>query len=121
MLLEGEWGVHILVISDKSIFGQGLCALLAEHDEFEVAGRVADTIEGEMLAQIELLRPDILIIECLNDEADSLPALMRCLKEAWVQKIITVNRRDNTMCVFKSQRRLVQQVEDLVEAITGDQ
>jgi DNA-binding NarL/FixJ family response regulator len=111
--------MRILVISDKSMFGEGLCALLAQRSDFEVMGQVADVREGEVSAQIELLRPDILIVDCPDDE-DPAPALVRCLKNGWVQKIITVNRRDNVICVFTSERRVVEDVGNLVEAITGD-
>jgi hypothetical protein len=81
---------------------------------------LADLGKGEVSAQSELLRPDVLIVDCPVDEVDPSPALTRCLRSGWVYKIITVNRRDSIMSVFTSERRVVEEVGNLVEAITGD-
>lgn len=110
--------MRVLVISDKSIFGKGLCALLAQQDNLEVIGPTGDVRQAEILAQIELLQPDVLVLDCPVSEADPLPALMRCLKDSLVQKIIVVDRQDNIMCIFTSQRQVVEEVSDLVGAIT---
>lgn len=110
--------MRIFVISDRSMFGEGLFALLAQRSEFEVLGQAADIRKPEVSAQIERLQPDVLIVDCPDDEVDPLPAPVRCLKSGWVQKLIMVNRRDNTMFVFTSERRVVEEVGNLVEAIT---
>lgn len=114
-----ELTVRILVINGKHLFGEGLNALLEQWSEFELIGPVVDEREGGISEQIELLRPDVVIMGCPDDESDPTPALMRCLRNGWVQKIITVNLQDNTMCVFTSQRRVVEEVGNLAEAITG--
>ena len=54
-----------------------------------------------------------------DDQADPTPPLMKCLRNGWAKKIITVNLQDNVMCVFTSERRVVEEVENLVDAITG--
>lgn len=109
--------MRILMISDKSIFGEGLSSLLARCSEFELMGHLVDM--KEVAAYIEMLRPDVLILDRPDDEADPQPPLMRCLNNGWVQKIVTVSRQDNSVCVITSQRRAVEEVGSLVEAITG--
>ncbi len=108
--------MRILVISDKSIFGEGLCALLAQSGDLEVIGQVAEACKGRVAARIEQLRPDVLVIDCPDEESDPAPDLMRCLKNGWVRKIVMVNRKNNTMYVFTGERR---DADDLLMSIAG--
>jgi DNA-binding NarL/FixJ family response regulator len=110
--------VRVLMMSDNSIFGEGLSALLSECSEFEVMGQMAVTGNGGLSDQIEQLRPDVLVLDCPEDEGPS-PALVHCLKNGWVRKIVTVNSQDNVVCVFTSERHVIDEVGNLVEAITG--
>lgn len=110
--------MRVLVVSDKSIYGKGLCALLAQQNNLEVIGQEGDGYQVDLAAKVESLRPDVLILDCSFVEADPLPWLMRCLKDRLVQKIITVDRQDDTLCVFSGERRVVAEVANLVETIT---
>lgn len=107
--------MRVLMISDRSIFGEGLCSLLQRQSDFDVMGHMAEAEDTP--GYIELLRPDVLIVDCPDKESDPSPVLMRCLNEGWVQKICMVSRHDNSIRVITSQRRVVDEVGSLVEAI----
>lgn len=116
--MRSEPGVRILMISDKSLFGEGLCSLLMQQSDFEVMGHLLHV--KDVPAYLDLLRPDILILDFLEEEGDPSLALLRCMDRGWVHKIVTVNRKDNTMCVITGQHRFVEDVGNLVEAIKND-
>jgi DNA-binding NarL/FixJ family response regulator len=115
--VRSEPAVRILMISDKSLFGEGLCSLLTQQSGFQVIGHLLDV--RVVPPYLELLRPDVLILDCPDEEGDPLAVLMRCLHEGWVQKIITVSRQDNSLCIITGQGHTVEEVGNLVEAVTG--
>jgi len=113
--------MHILVISDRSMFGEGLCALLSGGSECQGL-RMGTHVEGrEVRAQVALHRPDVIVVlDCPEEENGASLAAVRCLKNGWVRKIVTVDRRDNTLCVMRCRRCTIEDVQNLVEAITDD-
>ncbi|NLF15429.1 MAG: response regulator transcription factor [Anaerolineaceae bacterium] len=113
--------MHILVISDRSMFGEGLCALLSDRSEFQVLRMGVHVERQEVLAQVALHRPDVIILlDCPEEENGLSLAAVRCLKNGWVRKIVTVDRRDNSLCILRCRRCAIEHVQNLVEAIMDD-
>jgi chemotaxis response regulator CheB len=106
----------VLVVSDRSMFSQGLEGLLREHQEIDV---IDQRTYGDALPDcLEQCRPDVLFFGCSEPEKCPAPVFMRSLREGTVQRIICVNLDDNAVYVFRGERYAVEQVQDLVEAIT---
>jgi len=107
---------RVLLISDGTLLGRGVECLLADLKEVEVVGCAEDP--GQAAECLEILQPEVLILSFSGPDRDPTPTLIRCLENGWVQKIISVNYEDNAMCVLTSDRRVVEEVASLVEAIT---
>jgi DNA-binding NarL/FixJ family response regulator len=106
---------RVLVISNQSMFSHGLEGLLHELEEIDLIDRRAsvDTLPG----CLEECRPDVLLFGC-SDPADCpAPVFMRCLRDGMVQKVVCISLEDNAVYVFRGERHVVEQVQDLVEAI----
>lgn len=110
--------MRVVVVSDKSIFGEGLMSLLAQCRELEVVGHVQD-LDG-VEADIELLRPEVLIVDCADDMGNRLPALLQYLRHGWVEKIVEIRRQGSDVCIISGERQVVDEVSSLVDAIAGE-
>jgi hypothetical protein len=67
---------------------------------------------------LEEHRPDVMLFGCSDPGECPAPQFMRCLREGRVQKIICVNLQDDAVFVFRAERVVVKQVEDLFGALS---
>jgi DNA-binding NarL/FixJ family response regulator len=107
----------VLIVSDQSIFGQGLEGLLRREQGIDLVDQVAspDALPG----CLEQCRPDVVFFGCSDPASCSAPVFIQALRDGLVRRIICVNLEDNAVYVFRGERHAVEKVEDLVEAITG--
>jgi DNA-binding NarL/FixJ family response regulator len=108
---------RVLIVSDRSIFSQGLEVLIGEQQEIDLIDR-RPPLEG-LPDCLEDCRPDVLFFGCADPDNCPAPLFMRCLREGTVQRIVCVNLDDNAVYVFRSERHAVERVQDLVEAIVS--
>jgi DNA-binding NarL/FixJ family response regulator len=106
---------RVLIVSDQSMFSQGLEGLLRERQEIDLIDRW--TYVDALPDCLEQCRPDVLFFGCSDPENCPAPVFMRCLREGIVQKIVCINLDDNAVYVFRGERHTVERVQDLVEAI----
>jgi DNA-binding NarL/FixJ family response regulator len=106
--------VRVLLISNHSIFGQGLKSLLAQED-LDLVAHVVDT--EDIIPYVESLRPDVLVLVCGARRQDPSPALMHCLRDGLVQKIVTVSLEDNALCVYNGHQSTVETIDDLLSEV----
>jgi DNA-binding NarL/FixJ family response regulator len=106
---------RVLMISRQSMFEQGLDALLRQEPALEIV--VCETDVGRAMERIKELRPDVVIFEANGPEADVGQVVRRLLRENLKLKVIELNLRDNTVCIYCGEHRVIKQVADLVEAI----
>ena len=66
---------------------------------------------------IKELRPDVVIVDSADPKADIMTSVMCILRERLDTKVIGINLEDNTICIYREERREVMAVEDLIEAI----
>jgi chemotaxis response regulator CheB len=107
---------RVLLVSDDTLFGRGVECLLAGLEDVEVVGWTEDPEQA--VASLETVQPDVIVLSRSGSAREATPALLGCLESGRIQKIISVDLRDNTMFVFTSERRVVEEVGNLVEAIT---
>jgi DNA-binding NarL/FixJ family response regulator len=105
---------RVLLLSDSTLFGRGVESLLSR-ENLDIVGYVESG--DELQANIESLHPDVVILDCSDAEQDPTPALMRCLRDGLVQKIISLNVQDSSFCVYSSDRCQVAEIEDFVARV----
>lgn len=106
--------VRVLLISNHSIFGQGLKSLLAQED----LDLVAHLGEAEdIVPHVESLRPDVVVLATGSERQDPSPALMHCLSDGLVKKIVTVSLEDNALCVYNGHQSMVETIDDLLAEV----
>ncbi len=109
---------RVFVIWVHPLFYETLRALL-NHSSIEIAG--ASSSYQAARAEIETLRPDVVIIEEMDDESTSQPEIFRLLDESrWVVKIVRLNLQDNNLWVYQREQKTIGQVEDLLKLILPD-
>ncbi len=107
--------LRILMVSSYPIFSQGIEKLLCDEAELEIVGRETDF--DRAIERINLLQPDVVILDGADSTCEATAAAMRILKERWGTKVIGLNPEDNTICVYREERRIAKSVTDLVQAI----
>ncbi len=106
---------RVFLFSCHPLFGQGVELLLGQEAGLEIVGRETDV--DKAVEDIQKLRPDAVIVASSDPENDFAPVVMRILREEAGTKIVGLDLRDNTICIYRGERRFVKEVEDLVKAI----
>lgn len=70
--------IKILVVDDHPIVRDGLIAILSTQSDFEVVGKASNG--SEALAQVALLKPDVLMLDLEMPEMDGVQALLQLQK-----------------------------------------
>jgi DNA-binding NarL/FixJ family response regulator len=112
---EGGAVRRVFILSCHPLFGQGVEILLRQEPGLEIVGREADV--DQAVEHIHELRPDVVIFDNNDPEVDFRPVVMRILRKGLGTKIIGLNLRDNTLCIYRGEQRVLKEVKDLVEAI----
>lgn len=109
---------RIFMISSHPLFSQGVETLLRQNTELEFVGRESDI--DKAIECIKLLHPDIVIVDQEFPLRTQSPILLRILDEGLSAKVIELNLRNNTMCIYRGEQRSAQDVQDLMRAIDND-
>jgi DNA-binding NarL/FixJ family response regulator len=104
--------MKLLVISSNPLFTEVLNASLEKHDNYAVS--VVDPREfTKALVEVE---PDVIIVDEDLGQAVYEPILTSVHEKA-SSHIILLNPKDNRLCVLDSRRSIIQEVDDLCQAI----
>lgn len=106
---------RVFLVSATTLFGRGVENLLRQESRLEVVGREADV--GRALQCIEELAPDVVVFEESRDDVRLQEALTGILIRRLGVKVIGINLHDSSICIYRGERRIAREVEDLVEAI----
>ena len=106
---------RVFMLSTHPLFSQGVESLLSQETGLEIVGREIDV--NKAIERITEIRPDVVILESSDPAGDPTPAVMRILREGLGIKLVGLNLKDNTLCIYCCERRVVKGIEDLVEAI----
>jgi DNA-binding NarL/FixJ family response regulator len=124
---EGDVMRRVFILSSHALFSHGVESLLRQEPGLEIVGRETDV--DRAIECIQELRPDVVIFDNNDPEVDFRPVVMRIFREGLGTKVIGLNLQDNTLCIYRGEQRVIEEVKDLVEAIeawkseviTGDQ
>ena len=107
---------RIFILSSHPLFSQGVESLLCQKTGLDIVGREMDI--DKALERLRELRPDVVIVDNSDAEAEFTPVVMCILRERLGTKVIGLNLQDNTICIYRGEQRVIKEVEDLVEAIS---
>lgn len=90
---SGEAVARVVLVDDHGVVRAGLRRLIAETDEFEVAGE-AGTLK-DALEQVEIKRPDIVVLDITLGEDNALDAMPDVIKKSRGAKILILSMHDD--------------------------
>ncbi len=108
-------GKRVLVLSQQSIFGKGIEALLAKEPDVEIIHLSPDekfTVECIMANQ-----PDVVFMNCDNPEPDLSPTILSILKEKMDVCFVGLSLNDNKISVFRGKEKQIMELSDLLSVI----
>ena len=111
---NGESKVRVFILSSQSLFDLGVENLLRQETELEVVGREADM--DQALVQIKALVPDVVIVNSADASCNPTPAVLRLMNEVGA-RIIKLNLQDNTICMYREEQRMIEEVGDLAKFV----
>lgn len=105
---------RVLIISDHTLFAEGVRSLVEETDDLEVVDIVSGS--GDVLvAEVERCRPDVII---LDDAADTRIGFFSQLVDvAPGVRIILTSLEDSTVEVYDGRKVVAGKGQDLVDAV----
>jgi chemotaxis response regulator CheB len=110
--------VRVVVVSSRSLFGQGIEHLLCEQPELDVLGWEGD--RDSLRRLIDQLAPDVVILDCGKLECDSVLELVRSLKDRSKIKTILVSLDETCACIYRGERRSIVDLDSLLDLIRED-
>ena len=106
---------RVFVVSQPSLFEDGIEELLRQEPGLEIVGRETDTEEA--VRRIKELHPDVVILTD-GDAATGLGAeLLRLVREGFRMRIVEVHLATNTLCIYCGEQQPIREVRDLVDTV----
>lgn len=107
----------VLLVSDRSLFSQGIEDLLRVEESINFVGRWARS--EAIQDRIEACEPDVVLVDCAGPAECPVLQLMGCLNGGLVQRITCISPDENLIFLLSGERRAMTDIQDLVCAITG--
>ncbi len=108
-------GKRVFVLSQRSLFHQGIKSLLLQETELDIVGQ--DTESSAAVACIQKFKPDVIILNLDDPEPDLSSPVMYVLRERTGVRIIGLSLKNNRICVFQGENKEIHQLDDLISAI----
>ncbi len=108
----------VFIISNHSMFGQGLENLLRRETVVNIVGQETDVQEG--IQQIKEKQPDVVIIDTNGPPELSSTTVMRLLVEVPQTKVIGLSLHNNNLYIYRALQCIATSPQDLVKAVEQD-
>jgi chemotaxis response regulator CheB len=108
--------IRVFIVSDSLTFSDGLKNLLVSEPEVEIIGEEMDV--NQAIDQIYSLKPDVVIWGNTGMRQEAAQEEARLLKATPGTRFIGLTLQNNKIVVYQSFQKIVQGVQDLVEAVT---
>lgn len=105
----------VYIISRHPIFGEGIEEMLRRREGVEILG-----VEQEIsksIDQIVELHPEIVLIDCNDDQDEISAAMMQILRKGVEAKIIGLDIQSNSFYVYMREQHEVRKFDDLLDEI----
>jgi DNA-binding NarL/FixJ family response regulator len=106
--------VQVLFLRNRSAFSAGLESLLQQEVDFQV---VSEMDPLKVVECVREMKPSVVIVDSSLSMSRPMLTVMRILNEGLNTRVIVTSLVDNTICVYQGQRRPVNDVKDLLDAI----
>jgi DNA-binding NarL/FixJ family response regulator len=105
---------RVFVLSRHSLFSKGIEALLAQNPEIKIVHR---EIDRNVVDFIQEYRPDVVIINC-DDQEDDLSRAVTCIvKKRLGISVIGLSLNDNRINIYRGQEKQILNLSDILQAI----
>jgi chemotaxis response regulator CheB len=108
---------RIFVLSQQSLFGQGIETLLSRESEIDLVRWDADITSANECIQVS--NPDFVVLDCDDAELDLSSAIRYIFRERPGTSIIGVSLAHNEASVYRGEQKIILQVADLLDVIMG--
>ena len=92
--------IRVLVVDDHPVVRDGLGAIFESEDEFVVVGKAKDGAEA--IAQVEQVRPDVVLLDLRMPGIDGVAAMRRMLRESPGVKVLVLTTYDTEEDIFQA-------------------
>ena len=107
---------RVYVLSRRSIFHQGIQALLAQ-EGVEIVG--TNTEPEDALDCIEKFHPDVVIVNLDDPEPALSQTVLSILRDKQELSIIWLSLKDNIIRIYRGECKQVGQLDDLMKVINA--
>jgi len=107
--------MRVLVVSQPSLFDEGIEALLRQEPGLEIVGREEDPEEA--LRLIKEASPDVILVVDGEWATGYAPEFIRLVREGFGMRVVEVHRDTNTLCLYYGEQQSVGDDRGLVEAV----
>ena len=106
---------RVLIVSELSLFGEGVEGLLRQEPGLEIVG--LETDPGQAARRVKEARPDVVILAD-GEAATGLGLELLCLvREGLRMRIVEIHLATNTLCIYCGEQQPIREVRDLVDAV----
>ena len=105
---------RVFILSSQSLFGLGIENLLRQA-AVQVVGRESDL--DRALQSIQELAPDVIILNSADTSCYPSATVFRLMNETVGTRIIKLNLKDNSVCIYREEQRQVEEVGDLARFV----
>jgi DNA-binding NarL/FixJ family response regulator len=112
---NGRSKVRVLVFSDESLLSLGIETLLRGETLLETASCESDM--DETLDRIRTFQPHVVILGPYQQYGEAASKWMQILNDAPGIRLLGLSLQDNTICIYRGERREVTEAGDLIAAI----
>lgn len=106
---------RVFILSRRSLFHKGIETLLSQEANFEIIGQ--DTEPSAAVECIQTFKPDVVILNLDDPEPDLSSPVLCILRERPGVRIVGLSLKENRICVFQGENKLIHQLDDLFDAI----
>ena len=106
---------RVFICSSRSLFSEGVKALLDPEPELEVVGWEADVAAA--IQQVLALQPDAVLIITNSSLSQTVNTGQQFLRAGVMAKIVELDLDDSSVCIYQGAQQPIRATGDLVQAI----
>ena len=106
---------RVLVVSNASLFGEGIEGLLRQEPGLEIVG--LETDPGQAVERIKEAHPDVVILADVEAGTGLELELLRLVSEGFHMRIVEVHLATNTLCLYCGEQQSIGEARDLVDTV----